>query len=668
MTRFPRFCRAAAATALSALALASLPASMPTASADEVFPRPASGVVTVIGGGFGHGRGMSQYGSMAAATAGRTWQEIIAFYYPNTTLKTGYTGTIRVGVSSTTGMTARVAVETGLVATSGAGTKVTLPATIGGVTVSSWQVGLPSSSVNKGAALWARLSNGTRKEYKISTSSSWTFTAPDSTLRAMTSTGSKVANYSSQFRGVRIGSSIQPVVIASLETYTRQVVPWENFASWPVTAQAAQAVAARSYGAWYMEHPRATTYDICDTTACQVFRGLTAETPNTLAGVKASAGNVVAVGGSPVRAEFGSSNGGQIVGTDLDFQVAKPDRWEPLLTPSTYMWRANLTASRIQSTWPSIGTFTSIVVTSRDGLGLWGGRVLSMRVQGKSGSVTVTGNSFKSAFGLRSNYFTIANPDALVRDQSGDGGSDVLSRASDGRLLSTQSTSATTFGDPVAIGNTSWATYSHVFAAGHFGSDRFADVLSVDASGTLRHHPSYGDAFGPSTVLGTGFAGYNAFVTLDDFAGTGHSDIIARRTSDGAVVRFKGNGTGGLVSTTPTVITPTGWNGTDYNQWFGSGDITGDGYSDLLVRRSNGDVYAWKGNGSGGFSGQQKMATGWGWFKYLTSPGDVNKDGLSDMVGRYYDGRTRLISVRTATGWASFIPLATAAAGERLVS
>ena len=40
-----------------------------------------------IGGGFGHGVGLSQYGSYNLANLGWTAERILAFYYPQTTLK-----------------------------------------------------------------------------------------------------------------------------------------------------------------------------------------------------------------------------------------------------------------------------------------------------------------------------------------------------------------------------------------------------------------------------------------------------------------------------------------------------------------------------------------------------------------------------------------------------
>ncbi|NJK27902.1 MAG: hypothetical protein HC925_04380 [Coleofasciculaceae cyanobacterium SM2_3_26] len=40
----------------------------------------------VIGGGFGHGIGMSQWGALGLARAGYNYQQILAHYYRNTTL------------------------------------------------------------------------------------------------------------------------------------------------------------------------------------------------------------------------------------------------------------------------------------------------------------------------------------------------------------------------------------------------------------------------------------------------------------------------------------------------------------------------------------------------------------------------------------------------------
>ena len=57
---------------------------------------------------------------------------------------------------------------------------------------------------------------------------------------------------------------------------------------------------------------------------------------------------------------------------------------------------------RIQAAYPQVGTLSSIVVTQRNGLGDYGGRVQQVVVSGSGGSVTVTGNSFAAALNLLS--------------------------------------------------------------------------------------------------------------------------------------------------------------------------------------------------------------------------------------------------------------------------
>jgi SpoIID/LytB domain protein len=53
----------------------------------ELAPGQTPASILVYGRGNGHGRGMSQYGSLGWATAyNKTWQEILNFYYEGTTL------------------------------------------------------------------------------------------------------------------------------------------------------------------------------------------------------------------------------------------------------------------------------------------------------------------------------------------------------------------------------------------------------------------------------------------------------------------------------------------------------------------------------------------------------------------------------------------------------
>ncbi len=55
-----------------------------------------------------------------------------------------------------------------------------------------------------------------------------------------------------------------------------------------------------------------------------------------------------------------------------------------------------------------MGTLQRVRVTRRDGNGAWQGRVWTLVLDGSKGDVTVTGDRFRSTFGLRSSWFTFA--------------------------------------------------------------------------------------------------------------------------------------------------------------------------------------------------------------------------------------------------------------------
>ena len=46
-------------------------------------------------------------------------------------------------------------------------------------------------------------------------------------------------------------------------------------------------------------------------------------------------------------------------------------------------------------------------VTGRDGDGAWGGRVGTIKIIGSKTTITISGSTFQSRFGLRSRLFTL---------------------------------------------------------------------------------------------------------------------------------------------------------------------------------------------------------------------------------------------------------------------
>ena len=89
-----------------------------------------------------------------------------------------------------------------------------------------------------------------------------------------------------------------------------------------------------------------------------------------------------------------------------------------------------------------------------------------------------------------------------VSDFSGDGKSDVLGVAADGRLLYYPH-SGNGFGTPKQIGH-GWGTFKHVMTSDWSG-DGHADVLGVDSAGKLWYYPHSGSGLGTRVQIGQGW-------------------------------------------------------------------------------------------------------------------------------------------------------------------
>ena len=117
--------------------------------------------------------------------------------------------------------------------------------------------------------------------------------------------------YYGGFRFERIdGGNMTVVNILDLEDYVKGVVPHEMSDSWPLEALKAQAVAARSYAVSLGTKHSGSHFDICYSTHCQAYSGLTRAGSNSDAAVDLTAGQVVLYDGKVAHTYYYSSNGG----------------------------------------------------------------------------------------------------------------------------------------------------------------------------------------------------------------------------------------------------------------------------------------------------------------------------------------------------------------------
>ena len=397
------------------------------------------GGVIIYGRGFGHGRGLSQYGAYGWATVhGWSWEQILDCYYG------GATGNSRSNLEApnqemTTWLSAMNNRQTGVVSDSG--TMRLLEDPDQGRRFTS-MVAREKSGAQRVYQVWG---SGERKCLNESdspeaagftligefneTASFVTNSSQDPGASALDTVGlceprSASANQVRYYRGIvramnNTKNENRTINIARLDDYLRGVVPRESPASWGDTAGGAgmnalraQAVAARSYSV--TENRYAGLAKTCDTQDCQVYGGAALrtsvnasptvlESANTDRAVAETTGVVIRnPKGNVVRTEFSSSNGGRTAGGEFP---ALADEGDISANSSLMIWTRAFSAAQIVAKYPQVGVLTS-VTTTNDGLGGdFGGYTLDVTIAGTSGSVKVSGWAFRTAFGLPAPWF-----------------------------------------------------------------------------------------------------------------------------------------------------------------------------------------------------------------------------------------------------------------------
>ena len=355
-----------------------------------------SSMLTVDGLGFGHGHGMSQYGAEGAAKQGLTYDQILDFYYPGTTLAKAK-GNIRVLISADTSDDVVVKARKGLIAREA------------GNPSASWALTL----LQPDATQFRIRPVGAHNELDYYTDD-WhllglvdvdlEFFAKGQPIGLVLPSG-KTACYRGALRAATPtpGSSNRDTVnVLSLDKYLRGVVPHEMPASWEPEALKSQAVAARTYAVFERNENKTRDYQICDSTSCQVYMGASGAAASDAA-VKATSNQILKYNGAPAFTQFSASNGGWTDAGSQPYLVAEQDPYDAY--PG---WATSVSADRLERTWPQVGTVTGIQVLGRDGAGAWGGRVSKLAIIGTASTVTVTGDTFRSVFGLRSTLFNLS--------------------------------------------------------------------------------------------------------------------------------------------------------------------------------------------------------------------------------------------------------------------
>lgn len=417
------------AGAVAAIALTLAPS--PAFAADPQY--------TIKGGGWGHGIGLSQYGARGYALKGWSHEKILAHYYQGTKLVSKPTKTIRVNLDAAGGSRSQWWIKAG------------------GSTALSIKL---SSNSNDAIVL------DTSKSYWVTTSAGKTHVHSDKVTGTRHEPGTILKTFSGEcfataggyvkvvgtsgpyshsgviwrgtihFRPTSATSNTSRAInYLNLEQYLYGVVPRESPSSWPAAALRAQAIAARSYA--YQDAVDAKV--IYCTTSSQVYNGYKGpyggEVASTNAAVDATKNLVVWYGSEtkPVKTYFSSSSGGHTANIeDVWGGSAKPyykgvpdaDQDNPYYTWTSGPLSASSLASKIRDKDNgtsntgaldySVAAPATITDASVEKASSGHARYVTLTwSNGKS--FRITGDTFRSALGLKSTRFSVVSDVPVTR-------------------------------------------------------------------------------------------------------------------------------------------------------------------------------------------------------------------------------------------------------------
>jgi stage II sporulation protein D len=331
---------------------------------------------------------MSQYGALGFANEGRGYAEILAHFYPGTTLGAAPVARVRV-----------------LIEEQKAAVTITSPVPFRVRDVFGKTYPLAAGRVELGPKLEVAV-NGVPAPL----GGPLVFLPGTRPLQLGAGSGSP---YRGQLVVSVTGQTLATVNDVGLEQYLAGVVPKEMPAAWHPEALKAQAVAARSYALAHRLTGKG--FDLYADVRSQVYGGVAAEDARATAAIDATAGQVLLYAGRIADTLFHSTSGGrtiaaaEVFGKDVPYLVAVDDP-HSALSPVHRWGPAPVTDAAVRK---GLGIKSSVlgVQLAREA----SGRVRSATITTAAGPVAVSGATLRRGLGLRSTWVTSLSTLTLTR-------------------------------------------------------------------------------------------------------------------------------------------------------------------------------------------------------------------------------------------------------------
>lgn len=224
--------------------------------------------------------------------------------------------------------------------------------------------------------------------------------------------------YRGQAEIMNRGGSLTLLNNVGVEEYLYGVIAEEMPTEWPMEAVKAQATSARTYALKHRKRHEDEGFDLCTTTHCQVYSGITEETAKGNIAVDATRGEVITYQNKLIEAFFHTDSGGMtensedVWGTKLPYLRAVPE-----VAVKTQPWHKTVSSldfgkaltghgmkdignlERVELSAMQIGKASNDRTAS--------GRVKKVTFHGKKGDISLDGTELRSILGLNSTLFDI---------------------------------------------------------------------------------------------------------------------------------------------------------------------------------------------------------------------------------------------------------------------
>lgn len=201
-----------------------------------------------------------------------------------------------------------------------------------------------------------------------------------------------------------------------IDDYVRGVVAGEMPSGWPIEALKAQSVAARCFALNSLGKHADYGFDVCATTNCQVYGGISSETETTNQAVAETAGIVACYNGKIINTLFSSSNGGYVEAAENVWGGSYPysqtfrDEYEKTDEISGAVWTAEFSPEEIKAELAVNGVDIGDILNMEIIKTSVSGRVLEVKITGTTGIKSYTKSYARTFLGLRSQLYTIKTP------------------------------------------------------------------------------------------------------------------------------------------------------------------------------------------------------------------------------------------------------------------